>query len=262
MEDKDIISLIGSLSLKDERFTDEDLVWERIEKDIEQRRRRKLWSIWGTVASAAAAVCIVFVLSFNLKTSLEGGTAGHRYVLPDGSDVQVAAHSFVRYNRLAWGLSRRVALDGDASFQVTKHKGKFTVLADKGKVVVLGTQFSISQKNDNLHVACSEGVVAVPTAAGTRVLHKGEQLDYDGNRITVAPILPEYLEFDNASLSDVMKQVGQIYGLKVSTPDAFQGRLFSGWVATDNLDEALEVILNSCDLNYSLQDKVLTVEKK
>ncbi len=259
MEEQNIQAQIRKVSLKDETFTDKAAVWGRIVHHMDLRdRRQRIHSYWRIAASVAAVICIAIGLGARVDIASGGKTL--QYILPDGSQVELAEHSSVRYNHITWMFARRVVLDGDASFDVTKHKGKFSVVADKGTITVLGTRFSVSQQNDNLHVACTEGSVKVRTKAGTPVLHKGEQLNYDGEHLEVEPILPEYLEFNNAPLSDMITKIEEIYDLTVMNKDICNGLFFSGWVSTQNRDEALEVIMGSCGLGYDLDGNILTIK--
>lgn len=258
MEEQNIQALIGRVSLKGETFTNKDAVWGRIVHHMDSRDHQlRIHSYWRIAVSVAAVICIAAGLGS--RVDITSGGKMLQYALPDGSDVELAENSSVRYNRITWMFARRVVLDGDASFEVTKHRGKFSVVADKGTISVLGTRFSVSQQHDNLHVACTEGSVMVSTKTGAQVLHRGEQLNYDGERLEVEPILPEYLEFNNAPLNDVIAQIEDIYGLTVTNMGVCNGRFFSGWVSTQNRNEALEVIMGSCGLGYDLDGNMLTI---
>ena len=267
MEEQDLKIWIERVVLKDETFTDKDAVWKKIVHRIEQpdtlkqprirSHRLGIKRYWRIAVSIAAVVCLVIGLGSRENITSTNNELQH--VLPDGSTVHLAENSSIRYNRIGWWFVHRVTLDGNASFTVTKQKGKFSVVAKMGTITVLGTKFSIEQQADNLRVACTEGSVAVKTDIGTEVLHKDQQLDYNGLQMQVSPIYPDYLEFNNAPLSDVMTQIERIYGLTVINNDSCSGSLFSGWVSTRNIDEALEVIMGSCGLNYDLTGNVLTI---
>lgn len=258
MKEQDIAALMSRVSLKDETFTDKAVVMERFVQHMNSRKHRlRIHYYWRIAISVAAVVSIV--VGLGSRVDITSGDKTLQYTLPDGSNVVLAENASIRYNRIGWIFARRVLLDGDASFDVQKHKGIFSVVADKGTVTVLGTQFSISQQNDNLHVICTEGSVEVKTGIGLQVLHKGQQLNYDGTRMQVSPIYPEFLEFDNAPLSDVIARIEEIYSLTVINEDVCNGRFFSGWVSTRNMDEALEVVMGSCDIDYALDGNVLTI---
>jgi transmembrane sensor len=74
--------------------------------------------------------------------------------------------------------ARRVTLSGgDAFFAVTKAPARpFYVIAGNVQVRVLGTQFEVRQRSDEVSVAVAEGVVEVKSADNTHILRRGEGL--------------------------------------------------------------------------------------
>ena len=64
----------------------------------------------------------------------------------------------------------------------------------------------------------------------------------------------------NFCLSDMITKIEEIYDLTVMNKDICNGLFFSGWVSTQNRDEALEVIMGSCGLGYDLDGNILTIK--
>lgn len=188
MEKQDIDKLVKKVSLKDETFNDKDEVWKEIVSRVGARKRR-VRIYWGVAASVAVAICIFTGLYSRVDVS--SGDDKLKYPLPDGSLVELEDNSVITYNRLRWLFARRVVLEGNALFDVVKNNGTFSVVADKGTITVLGTRFSVLQQPDILYVGCNEGSVEVKTKTVMKVLHKGEQLDYDGIQMRITPILPD-----------------------------------------------------------------------
>ena len=101
--------------------------------------------------------------------------------LPDGSRVTLGAVSRFTYQYTA--AERHVTLSGgDAFFAVTKDASRpFYVTTGDISVRVLGTQFEIRRRADEVSVAVADGVVEVSreTATSTpevHLLHRGESL--------------------------------------------------------------------------------------
>lgn len=176
--------------------------------------------------------------------------------LPDGSQVALNANSILRYSPdWAEGQTRRVWLDGEAFFQVSKQRVagrpvKFTVQAGGLAVEVLGTQFNVFYRDQKTQVVLEEGKIRLLSAETDKTLldmTPGETVVYSQtdrllNRQRVDPELYDAwrtnrLVFDNTPLSEVAEIIRHTYGKEVSfaSPDLMNKRL-SGTIPSDNLE--------------------------
>lgn len=77
-------------------------------------------------------------------------------VLPDGTKVWLNSESSIRYPSQFEKNRRRVEVDGEAFFDVTKDKGKkFIVASKKVDIEVLGTKFNVDAYSENEHYSAT-----------------------------------------------------------------------------------------------------------
>ena len=263
MEEKNMIDLLKHVSLKDETFPLKTETWEEICRKRQIRTRRKsLRRICYSIA-ATAAIFICVISGFYSSVSFKSNHKMLTIQLPDGSSVELDTNSSIHYNQIQWWFNRRLGLNGNATFDVTKGK-KFTVVTPAGTITVLGTRFFVSQKESNLHVACYEGAVRVETPSDKVTLRPGEQVNCDDTGMQQSEIkeeLPEYLDYTDEPLTDIVRKIEKIYGIQTVNIKLCDGLSFSGLVSTRNKNEALEVVFGACNLKYVEENNQLILNR-
>ncbi|MDH0648658.1 FecR domain-containing protein [Pseudomonas sp. GD03858] len=108
--------------------------------------------------------------------------APHELALPDGSQLLVAAESNLRV-RFDHGERQVLLLHGNVFFDVAHALWRpFVVSTRLGRVEVLGTAFTVSDRGDRVQVAVSRGRVQVRDLQGReQVLRAGERICLDGD---------------------------------------------------------------------------------
>lgn len=108
------------------------------------------------------------IVQYEEKTNTQGVPV--RYVLPDSTEVFLAAGSTLKYPEEFAGKQRIVLLQGEAFFDVTPNKDKsFIIRTGEVETRVLGTSFKISAfDNYPLEVAVATGKVGVSRISGTQ----------------------------------------------------------------------------------------------
>jgi ferric-dicitrate binding protein FerR (iron transport regulator) len=175
---------------------------------------------------------------YNTLTVPRGGQ--FNIVLPDGSHVWLNAASSLKYPTAFNGAQRRVEIQGQGYFEVTKNaKQPFFVKVNNMEVQVLGTSFDVMAYTDekSVNTTLVEGAVSV----NNHRLQPGQQavLDPVTGVITVHPADVDqviawktgFFEFDNAPLSDIMRQLSRWYDIDVNYNQAADSRLFGGRIS-------------------------------
>lgn len=164
----------------------------------------------------------------------------YSFSLPDGSKVWLNAGSSIRFPTIFTGEQRRVAVTGEAYFEVVKasqapgFKGKdkhmpFIVTGpkDEWSVQVLGTQFNINAYagNNNIKTTLVEGSVQVKGMQKAGVILKPGQQAYlqPGEEIAVSEVDTEDIiawkngrfSFQDENLESIMDQVARWYNVKI-----------------------------------------------
>jgi transmembrane sensor len=125
------------------------------------RRRR----VWAAAAAILIFAGIVGVWWSRMPAIVQTGTAEQRVVwLPDRSQVTVGPLTRVSYRYSA--ATRALRLDtGQAFFEVTKDAHRpFVVDTRRGRIVAVGTAFSVNVASDRLNVTVAEGTVRIENA--------------------------------------------------------------------------------------------------
>ena len=221
------------------------------------RRLRMLWA--GSIAAAVAGLALLLWL-FRPAPEWSAPLASKEAItLPDGSQATLNAGSRLRYENSWWGPARKVELQGEAYFSVTKG-GAFEVHTALGNVRVLGTRFNVYAREQRFEVACLEGKVLVLTAARQDTLLPGQGLkktEAATDTFTTEAARPGWTggrsSFQSTPLPEVFREMERQYGIEIQTP-ALAGRTFTGRFPHDNLELALQAVCEAMGLKYKILD--------
>ncbi len=178
------------------------------------------------------------------------------FELPDASKVSLNSLSSVSYHKKNWNDHRALELEGEAYFEVAKGS-KFDVNTSAGMVSVLGTKFTVNQRENYFEVVCFEGVVGVQagtanhtlTAGNTfRIVNKVSQLD------SIQDLQPVWLQnrstFKSVPLQFVLNELERQYNIEIIKNNIDTNRLFTGGFSHKNIESALESVTSPFNLTY------------
>lgn len=203
----------------------------------------------------------------------------YRLVLPDRTSVVLNADSKLSIPDEFVGKERRVKLDGEAFFDVSKDAERpFIVETASGCVKVLGTKFNLSvYANDEfVQTTLVEGKVVFQgnDRVGEKVLNPGEQVTYDkvSGKLSVArvntAIYTAWTEgkwiVEGVRLEDIMKQLSRWYDVTVFYMNQEAKNLvFSGDLERyKNCETILDIISLSTNVEFAVKDRVITVKMR
>ena len=152
----------------------------------------------------------------------------YNITLADGTKVFMYAGSRLTYPVVFSGKERRVYLEGEAYFKVTKDKEHpFVISTEKAEAKVLGTELNVScYKGEPCHVALLTGSVLVSDKKQTRsvklvpgqgvTVNESSPLAMSAeNMDTYTYWLQGFIYYDDASLAEVTKNIGRWYNVNV-----------------------------------------------
>lgn len=189
--------------------------------------------------------------------------------LPSNSEVTLNVASSLEYNEDAWETERKLKLNGEAYFKVTKGK-KFSVETKSGTIEVLGTQFNICDRKDVVEVMCYEGKVKVSDNSDQFIiLTKGQAARINNGKIQQWS--PEFEEkpvwqtggssFHDAEFDRVIEELENQFAIRVEHNQDFSQRRYTGFFEHKNLQMAAEVVFLPMGLSYTIQgDSVIVVK--
>ncbi|CAL1519105.1 FecR domain-containing protein [Chitinophaga sp. MM2321] len=212
---------------------------------------------------------------YNTISTPKGGQ--YQIVLADGSKVWLNAASSLRFPAAFSGKERAVQLTGEAYFEVAKNAAMpFHVNVNNIQVEVLGTHFNVNAYEDESSVATTllEGAVRVKNELSANpnnnvVLKPGEQagLAKDGNlkinrAVNVAEVVAwkdGNFEFNNASVTDIMRQVSRWYDVELDYRGRKPARKLTGKISRNvNLSQLISM-LEYTGVNMKIENKKIII---
>lgn len=194
-------------------------------------------------------------LMLELATPL-GGI--YQITLPDGTKVWLNAGSSLKYPMSFAKNERRVRLEGEAFFEVTKDSARpFRVLSKGQEIEVLGTAFNVNAYPDNTAIKTtlvkgkvklsnnnrySEAIYLLPGQQSTNTNNGKIQLA----NVDTAPFTAwkeGLFYFDETPLSDALQQIGRWYNVEVKYKGEVPQTHFYGRIKRSKpLREVLDVL--------------------
>jgi ferric-dicitrate binding protein FerR (iron transport regulator) len=180
--------------------------------------------------------------------------------LPDSSLVILNASSRLSYNPGRWAKNRKVKLEGEAFFRVTKGS-KFEVETISGQVGVLGTQFNVKNRKSFYEVGCYEGAVRVRNVNQDIDLSPRQMFRVINGIGTIISIsvedLPAWLgsesSFQSVPFREVMAEFERQYEVKFRNIDSGTGsKLFTGRFTHADMALALKSICIPFNLSLEI----------
>lgn len=195
--------------------------------------------------------------------------------LPDGSLVWLNAASSLTYSTALndHGI-RKVTLDGEGYFEITKDKMHPFVVESKGQQVeVLGTHFNINAYAEELSPKTTllEGAIKIKYKSIDKILKPGEQATLTSTDIVVGSADIEEamawkngkIIFNNETLGSIMRKVSRWYNVEVRFQDGVENITYQGVVSrTKKISSILNFFRNTETINYRIKDNTITLTKK
>lgn len=201
-------------------------------------------------------------VSVGLQTLATPKGGQYQILLPDGTKVWLNAASSLKYpNSFASQNQRIVELSGEAFFEVAPNQLKpFLVKTAKQTVTVLGTHFNINSYNDegSTITTLEEGSVKVDNLSEHVILKPGQQSLSSTKKLNVQEADLEVdlawknnrIEFKDASLAAIMKQVARWYNIEVEYKGTITERTFTGSLSRQSNLSVLLKILAYSDIHF------------
>ncbi|OCX52564.1 hypothetical protein BEL04_14015 [Mucilaginibacter sp. PPCGB 2223] len=171
----------------------------------------------------------------NTLTTPRGGQ--YKIVLPDGTAVWLNAASSITYPIAFDAKERRVQINGEAYFEVTKDPSKpFRVVSTKQVVEVLGTHFDVNAYSDEptTNTTLIEGKVKVTAAQNQALLIPGDQAQLSASGLVIDKSADTeeatawkngYFVFNHEHIESIMRKISRWYDVEV----AYEGPISKDW---------------------------------
>lgn len=228
--------------------------WKLVSSQLKGKSTQLLW----TITKYAAIIVFAFLLGSVLTNQFNKQSEITQFAevkvplgqmseitLFDGTKVWLNSGTTLRYNTDFGKNERKVSLDGEALFEVTKTGMPFKVKLKDTEVEVLGTTFNVvSYNNDDFsQVTLVEGQVNINNLSGSTIaeLKPSDQIFIDCNsgKASITKVKTNFytswidgkIVFDDEKLSTIAIKLERWYNVDIQFGEASLGELhFSGTI--------------------------------
>lgn len=250
--------------------------------DIHNKRRDSRLII---SAIAASVLLIVGVLVFKTADRHDAGkiliartgeNETRHVALADGSVVVLNAASALYSKGNFTSGTREVFLDGNGFFKIKMlaDNRRFVVHAKDLQVTVLGTQFNVDARSEQVSVALTSGKVKLNTSVGkskSAYMLPGDRLQLNADRTsfikeridttTYSAWINGEWNFKNLSLGEIGKLIEEYYNMQiVFKDDRLKNQQMTAIIPVNSLQGLLKVISATLPVNISQHDKQLFIQ--
>ena len=260
------LKLKKGLDISEQLNASTDDSFAKIQNRISRKttKVRPLNTRWA-IGIAASIIVLLGVFSF-LNTSEINVVTGYgeqkTIALLDGTEVILNANSRLIYDEDNWDNERKLSLEGEAYFKVTKGE-TFVVETEHGSVTVLGTQFNVNAAKNYFDVVCYEGKVGVKTYDSEHILLPEDGVrKVDGYHVehpAITDKMPTWIHgestFKSVPLYQVIKALEDQYQIRFDTDYINRTEIFTGSFPHDSLDIALKTVFQTLNISYNEKEK-------
>lgn len=281
-------------------FTRQDLeetkgrIWTRIDRKSGKRvflhvtksRWIRVAAIWAVLVGITVPA---FLLRYEIldqlspipwKTATAGPYEIKEVVLPDGSIVNLAQNSAIRFPSRYRGHTRKASLSGIAFFKISRNEAQpFEVASGELNIKVLGTSFEVRNAPDEPEMAVTVATGKVQVSRNDQslaILTPNQQLRVNNRsgQFTVARDVDaatqtawteNVLVFEETALEKVLTVLQAHYKMKISIiPNSIRkGATFKGaFNGQESGKEVLDIVCFSAGLQYTFTSDSTVVIKK
>lgn len=210
---------------------------------------------------------------YNTLEAPKGGQ--YQITLIDGTKVWLNAASVLKYPTKFDGTERKVALTGEAYFEVAKdNKKPFRIISDNQTIEVLGTHFNVNAYSDESAIKTTllEGSVKVfRTAEGSnyKILTPGQQSVLSSSELNVREVDTEeavawkegFFIFENDNLKILMRKLERWYDVEVDyTGIADNKTKITGTLSRNTqLAEVLKLLEETDKFKFKTEGRRITI---
>jgi transmembrane sensor len=258
-------------------------VWERVRSNAmtpqvlkSASRERTQYAAW-----AAACVGILAIGSYFLYTAFGAGpiyktdfAETRKVVLEDGTTVTLNANSTLEISNWSRANDREVKLEGEAFFSVVKSMDRktFTVRTKSGLTVqVLGTEFNVNTRRENLSVYLLTGQVKLDNGKDHIMLLPGQRADYDKSdrTVVVSEEMPEQAVdrlawrdnlyvMNDLPLATVVRDIEENFGVRVLLNDsALNTKRVTAKVPAKDIDVLMKVLSEALEIEIERKEDLI-----
>src|SRR5215218_578879 len=236
---------------------DTQLAWTKVDAKIRKPAAPyRVIAMFTKKAAIAVAASLILALSawwiVSSRTgynNLVAATAVKDVILEDGSKVYLRNGASLRFPEKFAKDSRQVSLSGEAFFEVTPNTARpFVITAGESEVHVIGTSFTINERENNVEVIVRTGKVQFNSKLNT--IRKDVNTDNNFNAWQ-----SHQLVFNNTPLGQVATTLSNYYDINIILKKEDSAVLSKATVTATFDAQSLPSVLKELSLITSYQIK-------
>jgi len=250
---------------------DIDAAWQKVlaQKPVSPTNRTyTLLKIAAIILVMVGVGCLVRFLQDPQKTYSTHSTVGN-IQLEDGSVVALNEASQLTYPGSFSTEERRVALSGEAFFEITPNPNQpFIIEAGPTQIRVLGTSFNVKVDDKSVTVIVETGTVQFTRGNESVLIVQGEKATFSNTTETLSPAqktssvgLEQFwrtksLRFSGEKLPEVIRTIEEAYATQIKLgSEKLSDCSLSVTFNNDTLENILDVIALTLNLEISQTDQ-------
>ncbi|EOR94312.1 putative anti-sigma factor [Arcticibacter svalbardensis MN12-7] len=200
----------------------------------------------------------------------KGGT--FKLLLHDGTRVWLNASSKLRYPNTFTGSERKVYLEGEAFFEVTKDRSRpFLVMVEGKTIEVLGTSFNVHAYHGKVQATLVEGSIKIINKGRYSFLKPGQEaiITDQHTEVSAVDVKPTIawkngeFYFNEDPLPEIMNEISRWYDVQVVyTGNISQGKYTGAISRQATLAEVLEMLEDVTGRSFKIENRMITVQAK
>jgi len=205
--------------------------------------------------------------------TVPNGSKPMQLKLADGSEVWLNAGSRITFPNIFTGENRKVSIEGEVYFEVTKDAHKsFIVEANGTRTEVLGTRFNVNAYDNEpgVKITLLDGAVRVNKERKSVLLKPGQQAESSNGKdqLTVQDADTEQVMawmhgaflFRNSDIQDIMRQTARWYNAEIVYKGDLSVIKFSGGITRqENIRQLLDILEADGRLKFTINGNTITV---
>ena len=265
-----------------EYVSNTDELWKQMEKRMYASKPQKKFNPQNSFRWLAMAASFLLVILLgsggyvavkwyhlnNIHRTYFAISEKNKLQLPDSSIVWLNTGSQLTYISTPFDSKRKVKLEGEAFFDVTKDSSRpFIVNSDEIRVIVHGTKFNVEAYREQNEIAVSllSGSVSINTPKGVRKMISGEKALYNKKTVNLKIEAGAQLEgiwaannlsINQLSLREVAVHLSKWYNINIhissKIPDS---QLYTLTISKeDSIEDILILLSNISHFKYRFID--------
>lgn len=283
--EKILDKLVASTRSPRGRFS-KDNSWKLLEKRLPRLQRRILSLRTMAGAAAVAVLCVLGWWAYYMFAPVPLQTVStlaetRSIILPDQTEIMLNRYSSLTYPERFRGKDRKVQLQGEAYFEVSKDAAHpFKVEAGAVMVQVLGTHFNIDAYPEDIQVKTTllEGSVAVSLiekAEERLILSPNESAVYNKDKKSLTLHSEKNatreiawrngtLLFKNTPLQEIVRELSNAFhtDIRIEGTDLQNYHMTATFSDGETLEEILSLLCRNQKFEYTKTNDNITITQK